>query len=177
MNTALGRLSSLTSAWFSALALVAALLTLHTLIIGPTLPTNISFNVQDIKLKRYRTAAASQDQNDVALVNFNLTADFRPTFDWNTKEIFVFVVAEFATSKNKQNQLTIWDRIIWHSKRNEHLIQVTNEQAEYLIVDDGNQLRNKEVTLVLYFNHIPFSGWLPVVPHKLTSVTLSPTYS
>ncbi|CAM9774455.1 unnamed protein product, partial [Heterosigma akashiwo] len=37
---------------------------------------------------------------DRALISFDLDADLTPAFNWNIKQLFVFVVAEYATEKN-----------------------------------------------------------------------------
>ena len=39
-----------------------------------------------------------------AYIVLNLTADLRREFTWNTKQLFVFVNAEFETRKNRRNQ-------------------------------------------------------------------------
>ena len=39
------------------------------------------------------------------------------------------------------NQVTIWDKILWHTDKKNHQIKVTNERAEYLLIDDGTGLR------------------------------------
>ena len=47
-----------------------------------------------------------------AYVVLNLTADLRREFTWNTKQLFVFVNAEFETRKNRRNQAVMWSAII-----------------------------------------------------------------
>lgn len=49
---------------------------------------------------------------DEAILNIRLNADFRPAFSWNTKQLFVFVQAEYSTPTNHLNQVVLWDRII-----------------------------------------------------------------
>lgn len=50
-----------------------------------------------------------------AVIRFNLNADFSSLFTWNTKQVFVYVSANWpnATSKGELvNEAVIWDTII-----------------------------------------------------------------
>jgi hypothetical protein len=46
------------------------------------------------------------------VLSFNLDADLRSVFSWNTKQIFVYVQAEFPTDDFHVNQVSIWDQIV-----------------------------------------------------------------
>uniref|UniRef100_A0A2P2MRS9 Signal peptidase complex subunit 3 n=1 Tax=Rhizophora mucronata TaxID=61149 RepID=A0A2P2MRS9_RHIMU len=43
--------------------------------------------------------------NDEVSLTMNITADLQSLFTWNTKQVFVFVAAEYETSKNTLNQV------------------------------------------------------------------------
>ena len=58
----------------------------------------------------------SHSKKDVAVLTFNMTADLSPAFNWNVKQLFVFVVAEYRSKTNPLNQVVIWDKIIEHPK-------------------------------------------------------------
>ena len=58
----------------------------------------------------------SHSKKDVAVLTFDLHADLRPAFNWNVKQLFVFVVAEYRSKTNPLNQVVIWDKIIEHPK-------------------------------------------------------------
>lgn len=47
-----------------------------------------------------------------AVMTFNLEADLRSVFSWNTKQLFVYLQAEYETPSNKINQIVLWDAII-----------------------------------------------------------------
>jgi len=40
---------------------------------------------------------------------FDLQADLNPLFNWNAKQLFVFLMAEYETTDNKINQ--VWKQI------------------------------------------------------------------
>ncbi|KAI0745654.1 signal peptidase subunit [Earliella scabrosa] len=54
---------------------------------------------------------ANKDQ-DFTFVNFNLTADLTPLFNWNTKQLFLYVSAEYESKQGVKNEVVIWDRIV-----------------------------------------------------------------
>jgi len=43
---------------------------------------------------------------------FDMSADVRGLFTWNTKLVFLYVTAEYQTELNALNQIVIWDYII-----------------------------------------------------------------
>jgi hypothetical protein len=46
------------------------------------------------------------------LLSFDLSADLRPLWDWNTGQLLVFVTASYATSAQPVNVVTVWDSIV-----------------------------------------------------------------
>lgn len=38
--------------------------------------------------------------NDLAYLTIDFKADFSSLFDWNTKQLFIYIFAEYATSNN-----------------------------------------------------------------------------
>ena len=47
-------------------------------------------------------------------------ADLTPLFHWNTKQLFLYLQAEYVDAKGVKNEVVIWDRII-HSKERANL--------------------------------------------------------
>ncbi len=45
-------------------------------------------------------------------MTFDLEADLRSVFSWNTKQLFVFLQAEYETEENGVNQIVLWDNIV-----------------------------------------------------------------
>ena len=43
---------------------------------------------------------------------FDLDADLSPVFNWNVKQLFVYVTAEYKSKTNELNQVVIWDKIV-----------------------------------------------------------------
>lgn len=85
----------------------------------------------------------------------------KPAFHWNVKQLFVYVVASYETPSKAINDVVIWDKIIENivSDEDKH-IQQDNIFVKYALVDQGNELRGKDVTLKLMWDHMPITGFV-----------------
>lgn len=85
----------------------------------------------------------------------------RPTFHWNIKQIFVYVVASYETPSKKLNQVVLWDKIIEATDpESKKVIDEQNVFVKYALVDQGDELRGKDVELRLMWDHMPITGLL-----------------
>lgn len=83
--------------------------------------------------------SASREKNDMGFMIFDLKADLQPLFNWNVKQLFLYLTAEYETTNNKLNQVVIWDKII---QRGENaVLDHKNIRPKYYFWDDGNGLR------------------------------------
>lgn len=107
-------------------------------------------------------------ENDLGLIQFNLDADFNDCFDWNVKQLFLYLTANYETKENVFNQIVLWDHII---ERGQHdtKVNLVNKNPKYYMWDDGFGLRgNKNVTLTLSMNIVPNAGFLQVATSPTT---------
>lgn len=96
-----------------------------------------------------------------AKVNFDLDVDFTPVFNWNTKQVFVTVVAEYESKTHvsekvicsiprslkslwllfmqDRNSIVLWDHII-ESKQDANLT-LRNIQNKYAFIDVSRKWR------------------------------------
>ncbi|KAK1791934.1 hypothetical protein P4O66_013192 [Electrophorus voltai] len=85
-----------------------------------------------------------------------------PIFDWNVKQLFLYLSAEYATRSNVLNQVVLWDKILLRGENTR--LELKDMKSKYFFFDDGNGLRaNKNVTLTLAWNVVPNAGILPLV--------------
>jgi signal peptidase complex subunit 3 len=117
---------------------------------------------------------------DRALLSFDIHADMRPAFHWNVKQLFVYVVASYRTESKETNQVVIWDKIVEniHSD-DEKIIKEDNVFVKYALVDQGDELRGKDVNLQLMWDHMPITGTLYMKEQprdNTTSFTLPSEY-
>lgn len=99
---------------------------------------------------------------DRALLSFDLHADMNPAFHWNIKQLFVYVVATYATPTNPKNQIVLWDRIIESTDdpQSKKILNEKNVFVKYGLVDQGAELRGTEIELSLMWDHMPLTGVL-----------------
>ncbi|XP_057955865.1 signal peptidase complex subunit 3A-like isoform X2 [Malania oleifera] len=88
-------------------------------------------------------------------LELNVSANLQSTFTWNTKQVFLFVAAEYETPKNSINQISLWDRIIPAKEYADFSIHIKNK---YRFTDQGNNLQGKEFNLTLCWQVMPKSG-------------------
>ncbi|KAI8801757.1 signal peptidase 22kDa subunit [Cladochytrium replicatum] len=93
---------------------------------------------------------------ELGIVKFDLEADLRPLFTWNTKQLFVYLVAEYETEKHRWNQVTIWDDIITH--KDDALISFRDKRAEYPLTYVENVVNGIKANLTLHWNTVPVVG-------------------
>ncbi|CAN1232797.1 Signal peptidase complex subunit 3B [Linum perenne] len=67
--------------------------------------------------------------NDEVSLTMNITVDLQSLFTWNTKQVFVFIAAEYETSKNALNQVIL-----------------------------GHNLRGKEFNMTMHWHVMPKTG-------------------
>ena len=78
-------------------------------------------------------------------------------FNWNVKQLFVYVVAEFASASNARNEVVIWDKIV-QTKEDAGLLQFQEEGVKYFLADQHDELRGANVTLRLEWDIMPVCG-------------------
>lgn len=93
--------------------------------------------------------------NDEVSLTLNISADLQSLFTWNTKQVFVFLAAEYETPKNSLNQISLWDGII---ASKEHAKFWTHTSNKYRFIDQGSNLRGKEFNLTLHWHVMPKTG-------------------
>jgi signal peptidase complex subunit 3 len=114
--------------------------------------------IQTLELKTLKSLK-SHGGVDRALLSFDINADMRPAFHWNIKQLFIYVVASYETKSKKINQVVVWDKIL-EAIDDKKVIQEDNVFVKYALVDQGDELRGKDVTLQLMWDHMPITGLL-----------------
>ncbi|NXI34214.1 SPCS3 peptidase, partial [Galbula dea] len=111
-----------------------------------------------------------RERSDLGFITFDITADiltgkkiiFLGIFDWNVKQLFLFLSAEYSTKNNALNQVVLWDKIMLRGDNPRLFLK--DMKSKYLFFDDGNGLKgNRNITLTLSWNVVPNAGILPLV--------------
>lgn len=58
-----------------------------------------------------------------------IRADLTPLFNWNTKQLFLYLQAEYNDAKGTKNEVVIWDRIVRNKEDANLAIQGRNKYA------------------------------------------------
>lgn len=164
MHSTISRTNSVLSVTFVAVASCAFLMGFLSYLrheyIFPAQPTGtitvVDNRVHNI-IQRHPQQHTSTQVLQQAVLFFDINADFTECFDWNTKQVFVYVVAEYATKKHVVNQVTLFDRII--TKKEEAKLELTRDAKYPLTHIAGKGLSNNpNMTLKLKYHIMCNSG-------------------
>ncbi|KAI8353654.1 signal peptidase 22kDa subunit [Choanephora cucurbitarum] len=97
-------------------------------------------------------------KSEFARLLFDIDADFTPMFNWNTKQVFVTVVAEYENDYFGRNHVVIWDKIIT-GKDKAHL-KLRHVRNKYALIDVSQRWNAEKVNLTLYWDVTPYVGLL-----------------
>ncbi|XP_068636930.1 signal peptidase complex subunit 3A-like [Aristolochia californica] len=131
-----------------AILLLAVLCALASVCDNFNRPT-VQAHAEVLKVNRFRKQLNGNDEVSFTL---SISMDLQSTFTWNTKQVFVFLAAEYETAKNSLNQISLWDHIILSKDQAKIQMQVSNK---YPFVDQGSNLRGKKVKLILHWHVMP----------------------
>jgi len=96
-------------------------------------------------------------QVDRCDLNLDIRANLSSLFHWSTKQVFLWVVAEYETEKFQVNQIVLWDKIVERGKG--FIISTRNAQPKYHLVDVESLLRNRSVSFSLHWDIQPYVGF------------------
>lgn len=78
-------------------------------------------------------------KNDLGFLNFDLETDLTPLFNWNVKQLFLYLTAEYKTKSNALNQVVLWDKIVL--KGENYKLDYKGAKTKYYLWDDGDGLK------------------------------------
>ncbi|KAG4438237.1 hypothetical protein IFR05_006265 [Cadophora sp. M221] len=177
--------------FFTTVAFAVAALIAFSDILAPRTPSS-SVIVKDVQVVKGRPHYYSSKKEEYAVIRFSLTADLSSLFNWNTKQVFVYVSASWpnATSTELVNEAVIWDTIITNPSA-DHLqnigpaamkklvrsakgksvdpsrgkLDLKNQKAKYQITaPTGKVAQTNDVVLNLHYNVQPWVGILTWTP-------------
>ena len=138
MHTFLTRANALAAYTMSVLAALTFACFLSTFLIE-TYSAPAKMNTVKVVVKHVPDYSASREKNDLGFLTFDLQADLTPLFNWNVKQLFLYLTAEYETKNNVVNQVVLWDKII---QRGENaILDYRSMNTKYYFWDDGNGLK------------------------------------
>ncbi|KAI1404555.1 signal peptidase 22 kDa subunit [Hypoxylon fuscum] len=103
--------------FFTTVAFAIAALIAASDFTAPRTPS-ATIKPTNVQVVKGRPHYYSTKKEEYAIIKFSLDADLSSLFTWNTKQLFVYVTAEWpappagADSMNQTNRAVIWDSII-----------------------------------------------------------------
>ncbi|XP_011189936.1 signal peptidase complex subunit 3 [Zeugodacus cucurbitae] len=124
--------------------------------------TTAHVNTVKVLVKNMPDYSASREKHDLGFLTFDLETNLTSLFNWNVKQLFLYLTAEYKTADNVLNQVVLWDKIILRGENS--ALDFKNMNTKYYFWDDGNGLKNnRNVSLYLSWNIIPNAGLLPTI--------------
>ncbi|KAA8633727.1 hypothetical protein SMACR_06533 [Sordaria macrospora] len=176
--------------FFTTVAFVVAAFIAASDFVAERAPIVRTLKTTSVQVVRGRPHYYSSKKEEYAVINFSLDADLSSLFTWNTKQVFVYVTAEWPaadhSTTNATNEAVIWDSIIT-SPSADHLANIgpvamkklrksaggksidpnrgklvlKNQRHKYKITHPSGKLATTEnVTLRLHYNVQPWVGLL-----------------
>ncbi|KAL5460374.1 hypothetical protein EMCRGX_G033820 [Ephydatia muelleri] len=174
MNTILSRLNAVFAYSVTVLAVLTALCFLSTAFKDRRADSSIDVSASGIQIMLTREHNLIEGSNELANLLLNLKANFSHLFDWNTKQLFVYVLAEYSTDKNPVNQVVLWDKIILRG--DSAYLDLSGVKTKYRFFDDGKGLKGNSIKLQVLWNVIPLAGQLPLIGSKSVTVPFPERY-
>lgn len=92
-------------------------------------------------------------------ITFDLDADLTSLFNYNTKQVFVYLTAEYpGRTEKSSNKVTYWDKII--TSKDDAIISLRNQKSKYSVWDVEKSFRGREAVVRLEWNLQPYIGFL-----------------
>ncbi|SOV13950.1 signal peptidase complex subunit 3, putative [Plasmodium sp. gorilla clade G2] len=111
---------------------------------------------------------------DEAVLSLDVSYDMRKAFNWNLKQLFVYVLVTYETPKKIKNEVIIQDYII--KNKNQAKRNYKNFITKYSLKDYYNGLRNNLIYLQICYKYMPIVGFSRSFEGAKISYQLPPEY-
>lgn len=68
--------------------------------------TNVKINAVKTLVKNVPNYGNNKELNDLGFITFDLQTDLSGLFNWNVKQLFLYLTAEYKTDNNELNQVS-----------------------------------------------------------------------
>ncbi|GAA5860934.1 hypothetical protein JCM8547_003893 [Rhodosporidiobolus lusitaniae] len=160
MHSSLQRLSNASALATTVLLTLLAAISCTTFIL-PAKLDRASLGVSHLNVVLGRSSNYYNRQakeREFAFLKFDLNADLTPLFNWNTKQVFVSLVADYSTKQYSANSVVVWDRIVRSPKHAKLNVQDGKQKYEFKEITDT--FRNTSAVFSLHYQIQPYVGVL-----------------
>lgn len=103
MHTVLTRANAILAYTLSVLACLTFCCFISTVFLDYR--TNVKMNTVKTLVKNVPNYGASKELHDLGFITFDLQTDLTGLFNWNVKQLFLYLTAEYKTESNELNQV------------------------------------------------------------------------
>ncbi|KAI4839286.1 signal peptidase complex subunit 3 [Plasmodium brasilianum] len=96
-------------------------------------------------------------KGDEVVLSLDLSYDMRKAFNWNLKQLFLYVLVTYQTPEKVKNEVIIQDYIIKNKKTAKKNFK--NFITKYSLKDYYNGLRNNLIILQVCYKYMPIVGF------------------
>jgi signal peptidase complex subunit 3 len=140
----------------------------------PATPVVRVLRVNKLKSFRVQKESMRPELQDRAVLSFDLDADLTGVFNWNVKQLFVYVSATYAAPGAAFNEVVIWDAVVQNASAAR--LRLENVYNKYPLIDRRTDLRGAPVTLALSWDVMPITGVLKRAGVKKAQVRMPAAY-
>lgn len=114
MHNALNRLQTTFGFFTSCAFTLIGIISLLSIVPFPasTSSPQASIVARDVQIAKGIPQPYNRKPGELASIRFDLSADLSPLFTWNTKQLFVYVTANYPAKDGQMAESVIWDTII-----------------------------------------------------------------
>jgi len=95
-------------------------------------------------------------QQHTAHIKFDFDADMTSLFHWNTKQVFLYLEAEYTNTKGTYNEVVFWDKII--RRKRDANVHVRGKN-KYIMKDINRSFSNSSSVMYhMKYNIMPWVG-------------------
>ncbi|KAJ8583316.1 signal peptidase 22 kDa subunit [Rhizopogon salebrosus TDB-379] len=156
MHSIYSRVNGVSGLWSTCITVLLVAIALSSFLFnaGPKGDLDIvSLKVFHSKTRRY-----PYKNEEISFVKFNISTDFTPLFNWNTKQLFVYLEAEYTSALGVNNTVILWDRIV--RRKEDAKIDIV-QKDKYRLRDLSGSFRDVHpVQYSLRYNVMPYVGML-----------------
>jgi len=117
---------------------------------------HVAVAVDVLKFNQMWHHATGQNQPfDSVFLQVNISANLREYWNWNVKQLFVFLTAKYMTKNFKENEVVVWDFIAVSEEKSAFNI---TRPAKYTLEHKGEGLRGQSLHFTLRWSVMPYSG-------------------
>ncbi|KAI8362141.1 signal peptidase 22kDa subunit [Mortierella sp. GBAus27b] len=160
MNNLQNRANAVLAFSISATFALLAAIALSSLFIPSNPSGSVTLNSLEVLTGRYdRTWFDYKTRdNEFAHTMIKVDADLSSLFNWNTKQLFVYIVAEYSTPTHPKNEIVLWDAIIKSKSR--AVIRKKNLASKYSVIDVNRKWTDIHANVSLHWNIVPYVGFM-----------------